>query len=92
MVSMDLVVKNGTLVTPSGPLKTDLGVVGSHIAGITNDLMGSTVIDAAGCYVLPGGMDPHVHLQMPSGGYVSSDDFASGTSGRSSRLIHGGMR
>ena len=76
---MDLIIKNGTVVTPQGLLKTDVAVVGSHIAGLTTGLIGPHVIDAAGCYVLPGGIDPHVHLQMPAGDYVSSDDFASGT-------------
>ncbi len=76
---MDLIVKNGTLVTSQGLVKTDLGIVGSHIAGITKYLFGPRMIDASGCYVLPGGVDPHVHLQMPAGDTMSSDDFASGT-------------
>ncbi len=84
MLSMDLVIRNGTLITPSGPLRTDVGIVDGrrpprYIAGVAKDLDGAAEIDASGCYVLPGGIDPHVHLQMPSGDYVSSDDFASGT-------------
>jgi dihydropyrimidinase len=76
---MDLVVKNGTLVTANGLVQTDLGIVDSRIAGMAHDLMGPRVIDASGCYVLPGGIDPHVHLQMPTGDICSSDDFATGT-------------
>lgn len=79
MLSMDLVVRNGTLVTPAGPLRKDVGILGAHIAGVADDLTGLREIDASGCHVLPGGIDPHVHLQMPTGDYVSSDDFASGT-------------
>jgi dihydropyrimidinase len=37
------------------------------------------VLDATGCYVMPGGIDPHVHLEMPFMGTYSSDDFESGT-------------
>jgi len=79
MGSMNLVIRNGSLITPTGPLRTDVGVVGTHIAGLADELRGTLEIDAGGCYVLPGGVDPHVHLQMPAGDYVSSDDFASGT-------------
>jgi len=79
MLSMDIVVRHGTVVTPGGPRSTDVGIVGAHIAGVARDLDGTTEIDASGCYVLPGGIDPHVHLQMPAGDATSSDDFASGT-------------
>jgi dihydroorotase-like cyclic amidohydrolase len=37
------------------------------------------VLDATGCYVMPGGIDPHTHLEMPFMGTYSSDDFESGT-------------
>ncbi len=40
---------------------------------------GEVVLDAAGCYVLPGGVDAHVHLHMPVGEFTSTDDFYSGT-------------
>jgi dihydropyrimidinase len=76
---MDLVIRNGTLFTSGGPLQNDVGIVGERIAAIEKNLEGTKEIDAAGCYVLPGGVDPHVHLQMDAGEYVSADDFASGT-------------
>jgi dihydropyrimidinase len=79
MLEMDLVIRNGTVITPTGLRRTDVGIVGEHIAGVVEDLNGAEGIDASGCYVLPGGIDPHVHLQMPAGEYVSSDDFTSGT-------------
>jgi dihydropyrimidinase len=37
------------------------------------------VLDATGCYVMPGGIDPHTHLEMPFMGTYSADDFESGT-------------
>jgi dihydropyrimidinase len=76
---LDLVIKNGKLVTPSGSFPADVGITGERITALGEGLRGTAELDAAGCYVLPGGIDPHVHLQMPAGGYISADDFASGT-------------
>ncbi len=82
---MDTVIRNGTLITPSGVFSADVGIVGERIAALVEvganppGSQGAVELDATGCYVLPGGIDPHVHLQMPVGEYVSSDDFASGT-------------
>ena len=76
---MDVVIRNGTLITPGGVFPADVGVVGERIAVLGEELPGRVELDATGCYVLPGAIDPHVHLQMPVGGYVSADDFASGT-------------
>lgn len=78
-MNLDLVIRNGRLITPGGVYPADVGIVGERIAALGQSLRGETEIDAAGCYVLPGAVDPHVHLQMPSGDYVSADDFASGT-------------
>lgn len=76
---MDIVIRNGTLITPGGVFPADVGIVGERIAVLGEELPGRVELDATGCYVLPGAIDPHVHLQMPVGGYVSADDFASGT-------------
>lgn len=77
---MDIVIRNGTVINPSGVFPADVGIVGERIVALGEELHGAVELDAAGCYVLPGGIDPHVHLQMPTaGGYVSADDFASGT-------------
>ncbi|MEA3396054.1 MAG: dihydropyrimidinase, partial [Chloroflexota bacterium] len=76
---MDTVIRNGTLVTPSGVFPADVGITGERIAALGEELHGAVELDATGCYVIPGGIDPHVHLQMPVGDYASSDDFTSGT-------------
>ncbi|MNV22538.1 D-hydantoinase/dihydropyrimidinase [compost metagenome] len=52
---------------------------GGKIVEIGPDLTGDETLDATGCYVMPGGIDPHVHLEMPFMGTYSADDFDSGT-------------
>jgi len=76
---MNLAIRNGTIVTAAGAFKADVGIEGARVAALGGVLHGASEIDASGCYVLPGAIDPHVHLQMVSGNYVSSDDFATGT-------------
>ncbi len=51
----------------------------SSIAAIGPGLDGAEIIDAAGMLVIPGAVDPHVHLQMPAGAVTSSDDWHTGT-------------
>ena len=75
----DLVIRNGRVITAGGTFSADVGVVGERIAAMGEGLEATEVLDATGCYVLPGGIDPHVHLQMAQGDYVSADDFATGT-------------
>ena len=57
----------------------DLRIEAGRITEIGPDLKGDTVLDATGCYVMPGGIDPHTHLEMPFMGTYSADDFESGT-------------
>ncbi len=76
---MDLVIKNGTVITPDGPVEADVGVQGERIAAVAKDLSGEIELDAAGRYLLPGAIDVHVHMQMPVMDVVSSDDFYTGT-------------
>lgn len=76
---MDVVIRNGRVVTPGGVFEGDVGIVEERIAALGEGLRGNAEFDATGCYVLPGAIDPHVHLQMWAGDYRSSDDFASGT-------------
>jgi dihydropyrimidinase len=76
---MTTVIKNGTIVTADLTYKADVKIDGGRIVEIGPDLSGDTVLDATGCYVMPGGIDPHVHLEMPFMGTYSADDFESGT-------------
>jgi dihydropyrimidinase len=76
---MTTVIKHGTIVTADLTYKADVKVEGGRIVEIGPDLTGDTVLDATGCYVMPGGIDPHVHLEMPFMGTYSADDFESGT-------------
>ena len=76
---MTTVIKNGTIVTADLSYKADVRIEGGVIVEIGPDLSGDTVLDATGCYVMPGGIDPHVHLEMPFMGTYSADDFESGT-------------
>eukprot|EP00873_Tetraselmis_striata_P031154 jgi/Tetstr1/451418/TSEL_038454.t1 len=76
---MSTVIKNGTIVTADLTYKADIRIEGETIVEIGPDLSGDSVLDASGCYVMPGGIDPHVHLEMPFMGTYSSDDFESGT-------------
>jgi len=76
---MATVIKNGTIVTADLTYKADLKIDGGKIVEIGPDLAGDETLDATGCYVMPGGIDPHVHLEMPFMGTYSADDFDSGT-------------
>ncbi|MCB1488215.1 MAG: amidohydrolase family protein, partial [Bauldia sp.] len=76
---MSTVIKGGTIVTADTTFPADILIEGETITAIGKDLTGDTVIDAAGCYVMPGGIDPHTHMEMPFMGTHSADDFHSGT-------------
>ena len=78
---MSTLIKNGSIVTPSETYIADLLIEGEKIAAIGQNLLSDAdeVIDATGLYVLPGGVDAHVHLDLPMAGTVSSDDHYTGT-------------
>ena len=73
------IIKNGTIVTADLTYKADIRIEGDTIAEIGQDLTGGDTLDATGCYIMPGGIDPHTHLEMPFMGTYSTDDFESGT-------------
>jgi dihydropyrimidinase len=75
----DLVIRNGKIVTAQGSYRADIGISGESIRAIGERLEGSRMVDAKGRLVTPGAVDTHVHLEMPIGAYVSSDDFYTGT-------------
>ena len=72
-------IKGGTIVAADRTYEADVLIEGETIAAIGPDLKGDEVVDADGAYVLPGGIDPHVHLEMPFMGTHSYDDFETGT-------------
>jgi dihydropyrimidinase len=76
---MTTIIKNGTIVTHDLTWKADVAIEGGRIVEIGAGLKGETMLDATGCYVMPGGIDPHTHLEMPFMGTYSADDFESGT-------------
>ncbi len=78
---MDLIIKNGTIVTAKEQFKADIGVTNGKITAIAADLNApeAKIVDASGKLVLPGGIDAHTHLAMPFGGTVSADGYLSGT-------------
>ena len=59
------VIKGGTVVTADLSYVADVLVEGGVITAIGAGLAGDTVLDATGCYIMPGGIDPHTHLEMP---------------------------
>ena len=76
---MSTVIRNGTIVTHDLNYNADVLVDGGKIVQIGPNLTGDTTLDATGCYIMPGGIDPHTHLEMPFMGTYSADDFESGT-------------
>jgi allantoinase len=78
-MSIDLVVHEATIVSSKGRILGDLLVADGRVAGIVapGTGKGSQRVDATGLYLLPGGVDPHVHMQDP--GLTEREDFMTGT-------------
>ncbi|MFN3202188.1 MAG: dihydropyrimidinase [Bradymonadia bacterium] len=79
---MRRIIKGGTVVTAEGEARADVAIDGEQIVAVGPDLdaNGAQVIDATGAYVMPGGIDPHTHMELPFMGTVASEDFFTGTS------------
>jgi len=75
----DLVIRNGTVVTPLSAQKLDIGIDGEIISALGTALPGRRVLDAEGMLVFPGIIDAHTHMDLPVAGTRSSDDFYTGT-------------
>jgi len=76
---MSKVIKGGTVCTADRAWKADVLIEGETIKQIGEDLSGDEYIDAAGAYVIPGGIDPHTHLEMPFMGTTAAETFETGT-------------
>jgi dihydropyrimidinase len=79
---MNTLIRNGKVVTATDTSAADILISGEVIQEVRPGIPApsdATVIDAAGMYVLPGGIDCHTHLDMPFGGTTSADDFLTGT-------------
>jgi dihydropyrimidinase len=78
---MSVLIKNGRVVTAVDDYHADVYIEGEQVSLIGKDLQvgADKVIDASGKLVIPGGIDPHTHFDMPFGGTTSADDFESGT-------------
>ena len=78
---MSLLIKNGRVVTASDDYYADVFVEKDTVSVIGKNLVidADQVVNATGKLVIPGGVDPHTHLEMPFGGTTTSDDFETGT-------------
>ncbi len=90
---MSLLIKNGRIITASEDYVADIFIEGETISSIGKNLFAGVenfqpqqTIDASGKLIFPGGIDPHVHLDMPFMGTFSSDNYETGTRA----ALHGG--
>ncbi len=79
-----ILIRGGTVVNADREFKSDVLCIGGRIAAlgeaaVTQAPAGTQTLDASGQYVLPGGIDPHTHMQLPFMGTVAADDFFNGT-------------
>ena len=79
---MSVIIKGGTVVNADQSFRADVYCDDGIIQAVGPEMdapLGVDVIDAGGCYVMPGGIDPHTHMELPFMGTVASEDFFSGT-------------
>ncbi|MBJ88308.1 MAG: dihydropyrimidinase [Woeseia sp.] len=79
---MTVLIKGGTIVNADRTFRSDVLCEGDLITAVENNIEPperATVVDASGQYVMPGGIDPHTHMQLPFMGTVASEDFYTGT-------------
>jgi dihydropyrimidinase len=79
---MAILIRGGTVINHDHSKRADVLVDGETIAAVGTSIdppAGTEIIDAGGSYVMPGGIDPHTHLELPFMGSVSADDFEWGT-------------
>src|SRR5919109_3939686 len=81
-MGFDTIIANGQIVTATDTYSADIAISAAKIDAIGQNLPrqnAGRVLDAAGKFVFPGGIDVHTHLDMPFGGTTSADDFETGT-------------
>ena len=83
-MSNSLLIRGGTVVNADGETRSDVLCVDGKIVAVGADAAnqapaGAQTVDASGQYVMPGGIDPHTHMQLPFMGTVAVDDFFDGT-------------
>lgn len=76
---MSTVIKGGTIVAADRSYAADILIEGETIQAIGPDLSGDTVVDATDAFIIPGGIDPHTHLEMPFMGTTAAETWESGT-------------
>jgi dihydropyrimidinase len=79
---MTILIRGGTVVNADRAFRADVLTEGGKIVAVGENLeapANATVVDAGGQYVMPGGIDPHTHMQLPFMGTVTADDFYTGT-------------
>jgi dihydropyrimidinase len=80
---MTIIIRNGNVVTEDRVIKTDLllkdGIIEQRGGGFKDTYQPDVSVDASGLFVLPGGIDPHVHFHLPNPAGYSADDFHSGS-------------
>jgi len=79
---MTTIIRGGTVVNADRAFRADVLCYGDKIVAVGENLeapASARVIDAAGQYVMPGGIDPHTHMNLPFMGTVTQDDFYTGT-------------
>src|SRR2546429_3223549 len=78
---MKTLIRNGNIITAVDDYKADILIEDDVVAviGTKLDMEADLSIDAGGKLVIPGGIDPHTHMELPFGGTQSSDDFRTGT-------------
>jgi len=78
-----VLIRGGTVINADRSVQADVLTEGGLIRAVGPDLQapaGATIVDAGGAFVMPGGIDPHTHMELPFMGTVTKDDFYTGTS------------
>src|SRR5688572_33320971 len=78
---MKTLIVNGRVITATDDYKADILIEDEKVSviGAKLEMEADKIISAAGKLVIPGGIDPHTHMELPFGGTQSSDDFLTGT-------------